>query len=145
MAVAVAAFAAGSAAFSGDQGFTWRVRLASGDYTARAATSARLLEHTFYNGTGLWHMCAGMRCATKNRDWGSDSLTYALWFRWRLTRDPAIPPLIRVLARTAHTWVPGDNGSSDTVMWDSIANSREYQVTGSRVALAKAKAAFAWV
>ena len=145
VAVALAALAAASAAFSRDHGFTWHVRMASGDYTARAATSARLLEHTFYNGTGLWHMCSGMRCSTKNRDWGSDSLTYALWFRWMLTRDPAIPPLMRTLANTAHLWVPGDNGSSDTVMWDSIANSREYQVTHSKLALAKAKAAFAWV
>jgi len=145
LAVALVAFAAASAAFSRDHGFTWRVKLASGDYTARAATSARLLEQTFYNGTGLWHMCTGMRCSTKNRDWGSDSLTYALWFRWMLTRDPAIPPLMRTLGDTAHSWVPGDRGSSDTVMWDSIANSREYQVTHSKVALAKAKAAFDWV
>jgi len=145
IAIAVAAFTAGSAAFSRDSTFAWHVRLASGDYATRAATSARLLEHTFYNGTGLWHMCAGMRCSTKNRDWGSDSLTYALWFRWKLTGDPAMLPLLRTLAQTAHTWVPGDKGSSDTVMWDSIANSREYQVTGSATALAKAKAAFAWV
>src|ERR1700745_3557383 len=108
IALAVAAFAVGSAAFSRDAAFSWRVKLASGDYSTRAATSARLLEHTFYNGTGLWHMCTGMRCSTKNRDWGSDSLTYALWFRWSLTRDPAIPPLMRPLAQTAHTWVPGD-------------------------------------
>jgi hypothetical protein len=30
-------------------------------------------------------------------------------------------------------------------MWDSIADSREYQVTGSPAALAKARAAFGWV
>src|SRR5690242_18544571 len=145
LAVTVGVLAVGSAAFSRDRAFEWHVAVASGNYTTRAATAARLLERTFYNGTGLWHMCSGMRCSTKNRDWGSDSLTYALWFRWSLTRDPAIPPLMRTLAQTAHTWVPGDRGSSDTVMWDSIANSREYQVTGSRAALAKAKAAFAWV
>jgi hypothetical protein len=145
VAVAGAALAAGSAASGRDRGFSWQVRIAAGDYAARAARSASLLEHTFYNGTGLWHMCIGMTCSTKNRDWGSDSLTYALWFRWSLARDPAIPPLMRTLATTAHTWAPGDNGSSDTVMWDSIANAREYQVTGSPAALAKAKAAFAWV
>jgi hypothetical protein len=145
VAASAAAFAAVTAASGRDHSFSWRVRLASGDYSARAATSIRLLEDTFYNGTGLWHMCTGMRCSTKNRDWGSDSLTYALWFRWSLTRDPTIPPLMRTLAETAHLWVPGDKGSSDTVMWDSIANSREYQVTGLPVALAKAKAAFAWV
>ena len=60
VAVAAAALAGGSAAFSRNQGFSWRVRSASGDYATRAATSARLLEHTFYNGTGLWHMCAGL-------------------------------------------------------------------------------------
>ena len=130
VAVIAAALAAGSTAFSRDRAFQWHVAVASGDYTSRAATSARLFEHTFYNGTGLWHMCSGMRCSTKNRDWGSDSLTYALWFRWSLTRDPAIPPLLRTLAQTAHAWAPGDEGSSDTVMWDSIADSREYQVTG---------------
>jgi hypothetical protein len=145
LAVTVGVLAAGSAAFSRDRAFEWHVAVTSGNYTTRAATAARLLERTFYNGTGLWHMCSGMRCSTKNRDWGSDSLTYDLWFRWSLTRDPAIPPLIRTLALTAHAWVPGDTGSSDTVMWDSVAGSREYQVTGSRVALAKAKAAFSWV
>ncbi len=127
VAVAAGAFAAGSAAFSRDRAFTWHVRLASGDYAARAAASASLLEHTYYNGTGLWHMCARMRCSTKNRDWGSDSLTYALWFRWSRTRDPAIPALMRTLAQTAHAWAAGD------------------EVTGSKVALAKAKAAFTWV
>jgi hypothetical protein len=145
VAVAAGAFAAGSAAFSRDRAFSWHVRLASGDYAARAAASAGLLEHTYYNGTGLWHMCGGMSCSTKNRDWGSDSLTYALWFRWSRTRDPAIPALMRTLAQTAHAWAAGDEGSSDTVMWDSIADSREYQVTGSTVALAKAQAAFTWV
>jgi hypothetical protein len=145
LAIAIAAFAAATAASSRNRGFSWHVRIAAGDYASRAARSASLLEHTFYNGTGLWHMCSGMSCSTKNRDWGSDSLTYALWFRWYLTRDPVIPPLLRELATTAHTWGPGDKGSSDTVMWDSIADSREYQVTGSSAALAKAKAAFAWV
>ena len=145
LVIAIAAFAAATAASSRNRGFSWHVRIAAGDYAARAARSASLLEHTFYNGTGLWHMCSGMSCSTKNRDWGSDSLTYALWFRWYLTRDPAIAPLLRTLATTAHTWGPGDEGSSDTVMWDSIADSREYQVTGSLAALAKAKAAFAWV
>jgi hypothetical protein len=118
LVIAIAAFAAATAASSRNRGFSWHVRIAAGDYAARAARSASLLEHTFYNGTGLWHMCSGMSCSTKNRDWGSDSLTYALWFRWYLTRDPAIPPLLRALATTAHTWGPGDEGSSDTVIWE---------------------------
>jgi hypothetical protein len=123
----------------------WKFKVSTGDYAARADLSMRLLQHTFYNGTGLWHMCTGLPCSTKNRDWGSDSLTYVLWFRWMLTKDPAVPPIMRTLAKTAHQWVRGDKGSSDTVMWDSIATAREYQVTGSRTALAKSEAAFRWV
>lgn len=123
----------------------WKFKASAGDYAARADLSMRLLEHTFYNGTGLWHMCTGLTCSTKNLDWGSDSLTYVLWFRWMLTKDPAVPPIMRTLAKTAHMWVRGDKGSSDTVMWDSIATAREYQVTGSQTALAKSEAAFRWV
>ena len=123
----------------------WRFNVSTGDYAARADLSMRLLENTFYNGTGLWHMCAGLPCSTKNRDWGSDSLTYVLWFRWMLTKDRAVPAIMRTLAQTAHTWVRGDKGSSDTVMWDSVATAREYQVTGSQTALAKSQAAFRWV
>jgi hypothetical protein len=41
--------------------------------------------------------------------------------------------------------VPADKGSSDTVMWDAIADAREYQVTGSAAALAKSRQAFGWV
>jgi hypothetical protein len=123
----------------------WKFKVSTGDYAARADLTMRLLEHSFYNGTGLWHMCTGLPCSTKNVDWGSDSLTYVLWFRWMLTKDPAVPEMMRTLAKTAHEWVSGDKGSSDTVMWDSIADAREYQVTGSQVALAKSKAAFRWV
>ena len=123
----------------------WKFKVSAGDYAARADLTMRLLEHTFYNGTGLWHMCTGLPCSTKNLDWGSDSLTYVLWFRWMLTKDPAVPEMMRTLAKTAHEWVSGDKGSSDTVMWDSIADAREYQVTGSQVALAKSQAAFRWV
>src|SRR5262249_8796165 len=59
--------------------------------------------------------------------------------------DPSVLPYLRKLAATAHTWVAADIGSSDTATWDAVADVREYQVTGSRVALAKAKAAFDWV
>src|SRR6266487_3293521 len=119
--LAATAAAAWSLTAGHARGHLWRVSVATGDYTARAAASARLLARTFYNGTGLWHMCAGMPCSTKNRDWGADSLTYVLWFRWTLTRDPAIPPIMATLAGTAHEWRPGEVGSSDTVLWDAIA------------------------
>lgn len=147
--LAVLAGAAAIVAWSGLTGSAgephWRFKVSSGDYAARATRSIRLLERTFYNGTGLWHMCVPVTCFTKNRDWGADSLTYVLYLRWTLTRDPTVLPVIRRLAQTSHDWVPADTGSSDTVMWDSIADAREYQVTGSKVALAKAEAAFRWV
>src|SRR5215470_1788780 len=69
------------------EGFGWRPAVSSGDYADRAARVIRLLETSFYNGTGLWHMCIPAGCFTKNRDWGADSLTYVLYLRWVLERD----------------------------------------------------------
>ena len=143
--LAALAIAGGSSALRHAPGFSWRVRIAAGTYGQRAALAVGALEHTFYNGTGLWHMCSGLPCNTKNRDWGSDSLTYDLYLRWRLTGDATVPPIMSTLATTALTWNACQAGSSDTVMWDAIADAREYQVTGSAAALAKARAAFAWV
>ncbi len=143
--LAVLAIAGGSSVLRQAPEFDWRVRIATGNYTQRAALAVSALERTFYNGTGLWHMCAGLTCSTKNRDWGSDALTYDLYLRWRLTGDRTVPPIMSTLAATAVTWTAGQAGSSDTVMWDAIADAREYQVTGKPIALAKAKAAFAWV
>jgi hypothetical protein len=140
-----AAIAAGSSALHRGPQFSWHVSVAAGDYQDRAARAVSLLEREFYNGTGLWHMCVPLACNTKNRDWGSDSLTYVLYLRWLLTRDPSVPPIMATLADTAHAWVPADAGSSDTVMWDAIADAREYQVTGRPAALAKARQAFRWV
>jgi len=145
VAVGAAAITAGSSVLRHGRQFSWHVRIATGDYADRADRAASLLERRFYNGTGLWHMCVSLTCNTKNRDWGSDSLTYVLYFRWLLTRDQSVPPIMRTLAGTAHAWAPGDAGSSDTVMWDSIADAREYQVTGSATALAKSRQAFRWV
>ena len=145
VALGAAAIAAGSSALHRGPQFSWRVSVAAGDYQGRATRAVRVLEREFYNGTGLWHMCVPLACNTKNRDWGSDSLTYVLYLRWLLTRDPSVPPIMATLADTAHAWVPADAGSSDTVMWDAIADAREYQVTGKATALAKARQAFAWV
>src|SRR5215467_1799029 len=145
LAVGLVAIAAGSSTLRHGRGSSWHVGVANGDFAGRATRAVRLLERTFYNGTGLWHMCVSLPCSTKNRDWGSDSLTYVLYFRWMLTRDPSVPPIMRTLASTAHAWVASDPGSSDTVMWDSIAEAREYQVTRSPAALAKSQQAFRWV
>src|SRR5262249_738869 len=114
-------------------------------YTALATRSARMLETTFYNGLGLWRMCDPAICNTKNRDWGADSLTNLLYFRWLIAHDRTVLPILRTLAGTAHTWIDGERGSSDSVMWDAVANVRMYQATGSKAALAKAEAALRWL
>src|SRR5262249_51279728 len=106
---------------------------------------ARMLETTFYNGLGLWRMCDPAICNTKNRDWGADSLTNLLYFRWLVAHDRSVLPILRTLAGTAHTWIDGERGSSDSVMWDAVADVRMYQATGSTAALAKAEAALRWL
>jgi hypothetical protein len=122
-------------------------RLAPGpSYATLARKSIFMLEHTFYSTAGRWHMCVPLRhrlCNTKNRDWGADALTYDLYLRWQVARDRSVVPLLAGLARTGIRWTPARFGSSDNMMWDAIAEVREYQVTGSRRALADAQAAMA--
>jgi hypothetical protein len=105
--------------------------------------------HVFYVGGGMWRTCDAPDCGQSNSDWGADSLTYALWLRWQTTRDPAVPPVMRELLATAPSYpgpCTGTCGSwSDVPEWDAIAALREYQVLGDPVALAKARAAFAFV
>lgn len=113
-------------------------------YAILARKSIFMLEHTFYNGTGLWHMCVPVvLCNTKNMDWGADNLTYDLYLRWQVAGDPTVVPLLHRLARTALWWPRARVGSSDNIAWDAIAEAREYQVTGRRLALAKAETAMA--
>jgi uncharacterized Zn-binding protein involved in type VI secretion len=114
-------------------------------YAALADRSTRTLEQTFYTGHGLWRMCDPAICNVKNRDWGADALTNLLYFRWQAAHDRSVLPILRSLAVTARMWSPGEPASSDSVMWDAVAEARMYQATRSRVALAKAKAAIAWL
>jgi len=150
IASAVAVVAGSSAIIRAHEAAT-RALLASpadppaGRYLVLAARSIGLLEHSFYNGSGLWHMCVPSICNTKNRDWGADALTNDLYLGWRLTGNRSVLPYLRHLALSAHLWIPSDHGSSDTPAWDAVADIREYQATGSRAALAKAEAAFGWV
>ena len=117
-----------------------------GAYPTLATRAIRMLETNFYNGTGEWHMCVPKQpCNTKNRDWGADALTNILAFRWKLTRDRTVLPLVQRLIQTSHSYAPNQPGSSDTAMWDAVADVREYQVTGSKLALHKAEAAFTWL
>lgn len=114
-------------------------------YAALAQRAQDTLEHQFYDGAGRWHMCVPHTCGTSDGDWGADSLTYALWLRWRLAADASQPPILAALTGTAQTYAKGSDGWSDVPMWDSIADAREYQVTHDPAALAKAVAAYRFV
>ncbi len=111
-------------------------------YSSLARQALTTLERRYYDGAGEWHMCVPGRCAVTNRDWGADSLTYALYLHWQLTRDPAVRPIMNALTRTTTT---AGYKLSDVPLWDSVAAAREYQVTGDPAALANAMAAFSFV
>jgi len=112
------------------------------DYAGLGSSAATVLERRYYTSAGTWNMCLPAICDQKNFDWGSDSLTYALYFRWELTHDPAAPPIMTKLIGTAHQYGSADGGWSDVPEWDAVADIREYQVTGNSAALSKAQAAF---
>jgi len=100
------------------------------------------LEREYYNGAGRWNLCVPLQCFAGNRDWGADSLTYALYLHWLLTGDRAVAPIMNALVTTSPK---SHSGVSDVPLWDSIAAAREYQVTGNREALSKAEAFFGYV
>jgi hypothetical protein len=105
----------------------------------------------WYAGRGLWRMCNASGCPSLNRDWGADSLSYTLALRFRSTHDARLLRPLRALARTTPVYpVPcSSSGScrswSDVPAWDAVALLDEYAATGDRAALARAKAAFAFV
>jgi hypothetical protein len=110
-----------------------------GTYAALARHALVTLEGEYYTGAGEWNWCVPSRCGAGNRDWGADSLTYALYLHWLLTGDPAVAPIMNALTGTSPS---AHSGVSDVPLWDSIAAAREYQVTGNPAALRKAEAAF---
>jgi hypothetical protein len=117
---------------------------------AEAADSALMaLEQKFYNGAGAWHMCVPDKCATDDFDWGADSLTYALFLRWKTRADASIVPWMKALNANGISWppchIPGCTDWSDVPEWDAIAAAREYEVTSDPTALARAQAAFTMV
>lgn len=60
----------------------------------------------FYAGGGMWRQCDRPACPTENQDWGVDSLTYTLYLRWLVARDPAVPPAMRELLAAAPEFGP---------------------------------------
>lgn len=132
--------------------------LAVGATAGRDATfrlAGRRAEKTllgvYYAPGGFWRECNARSCRAANRDWGVDSLTYTLALRFRATADRRLLAPLRALERTAPTYpAPCENGSpcgswSDVPEWDAVALLDEYAATGDPGALAKAKAAFAFV
>ena len=63
-------------------------------YAGLARQALATLEHQYYNGAVEWHQCVPVVCGAVNRDWGADSLTYALYFHWQVTHDPGVRPIV---------------------------------------------------
>jgi len=118
----------------------------SATYADDAHSAATTLESTWLTGNA-WRMCLIGGCPVTNQDWGADSLTYDLYFRWQTTGYTAIVPYFRRLIDSTPDYTPCSGSScaqwSDVPMWDSIAASREYEATGGNAtALRHAEHAF---
>lgn len=109
------------------------------------------MVRVFYTGDGKWRECAAADCHASNQDWGVDSMTYTLWLHWKTTKDSKVAPIMDALVKTAPSYpAPCTEGVacsswSDVPEWDSIAASREYEITHDPLALQKARAAFDFV
>jgi hypothetical protein len=104
------------------------------------------LTTRFYAGEGRWRTCLDPSCGVGNVDWGSDSLTGALYVRRLVSHDPALVPLFRALERTEPRYGacrrPRCTHWSDVPMWDAVAALRTYDVTHDDLALRNAEAAY---
>ena len=111
-----------------------------------AADATATLTTRFYTGDGRWRTCLDPTCGTGNVDWGSDSLTGALYARRLVTDDPALVPFFRALERTEPRYGPCRRprctGWSDVPMWDAVAALRTFDVTHDDAALRNAEAAY---
>jgi hypothetical protein len=110
--------------------------------------AASTLLHVLYTGGGLWRECDAPACPQANSDWGTDSMTDALYLRWTATHDPAIRTAMAKLLETAPQYPePCARAAcpwwSDTPVWDAVTLMREYEVLGNDPrALAGAQRAF---
>ena len=125
-------------------------RVVAPSYSELGNAAVRTLLNSYYVKDGYWRDCPEARCWVHNSDWGSDSLTNILYLRWTTTHDAAIPPILAALATTTRRYPEPCRGKacrlwSDVPLWDSIAASREYEVSRDPVALLKARVAFAAV
>jgi hypothetical protein len=121
----------------------------TGKTYAEYAKDARASIISTYYTAGRWRAVPGG--AGGNHDWGNDAMTYSLYFDWLANATTAVPPMLDALAGTMST-APAPCATttncgpwSDEYLWDSVAGSREHEVTGSTVGLAKAKSSFDYV
>jgi hypothetical protein len=120
-------------------------------FAAAGEQAVATLLQVYYTGNGLWRACNSLDCEGGNRDWGNDSLTYALALRYAATHDAKLLAPLLALASTAPTYgapcgsASGCDSWSDVPEWDAIALVDEYEATGDLAALTKAEAAFAFV
>jgi hypothetical protein len=107
------------------------------------------LTASFYAGHGRWRACLDPSCGAGNTDWGTDSLTGALYLRRLLAKDDSVLATLRDLEATEPHYEPCSGRRcrswSDVPMWDAIAALRTYDATHDALALRNAEAAYAAV
>jgi hypothetical protein len=120
-------------------------------FAAAAEEAMATLLHVYYTGDGRWRACNASDCQAGNVDWGNDSLTYALAFRYATTHDMTLREPLHALASTAPTYGAPCAGAdacgtwSDVPEWDAIALMDEYDAIGDPSLIGKADAAFGFV
>ncbi len=117
-------------------------------YAQMGAQATATITQRWFS-SGKWRYCLSSVCGTHSSDWGADSMTFSLYERWAFTHDRTLVPYFRGIEQNAPYYgtpcTTTSCGWSDVPMWDSIAASRDYAVTGDSLALSKAKAAFHFI
>ena len=109
-------------------------------YRELADRATQTLLQQYFDPRGGWKLCPDPVCPSVNRDWGADSLTYALYLRWKTTRDATLVPTMDALVATAPVYPPPCRGVaglicswSDVANWDAVAEMREFEPTGGNL------------
>ncbi len=122
---------------------------APGTFAALGDDAATTLTTRFYAGEGRWRACLAPWCGIGNADWGDDSLTGALYLRWRAAHDGAPVRIASQLVRTQRRYgscrAPSCTSWSDVPAWDAVAAVRTYDMTHDAAALGNAEAAYRFV
>jgi hypothetical protein len=118
-------------------------------FSAMADAAVATIERAFYAPPGRWNACVPANCGTLVRDWGADTLTAALFLRWRIAGDRSVAPIMAALADSTPLYADCPRGActmwSDVPLWDAVADAQTYLVTRKPLALTKAERAFAFV